>query len=88
MIANQETVIEDGMRVIYVTTPDSLVHRYEETAEVDSRGMSVFDYTGVREKPMDPDHPVYQRALVLQSEGPDEFPFGYYLYLAEQESGF
>lgn len=26
------------------------------------------------------------RALELQAQGPDEFPFGYYRYLAEQEA--
>jgi hypothetical protein len=26
-----------------------------------------------------------QRALELQAEGPDEFPFGYYMHLAETE---
>jgi hypothetical protein len=29
---------------------------------------------------------VFDRALELQAEGPDEFPFGYYLYLARLES--
>lgn len=28
---------------------------------------------------------VEKRALELQAKGPDEFPFGYYVYLAEQE---
>ena len=27
----------------------------------------------------------HQRALVLQAQGPDEYPYGYYLYLARQE---
>lgn len=30
--------------------------------------------------------PIRQRALQLQAEGPDEYPFDYYLYLAEEEA--
>jgi hypothetical protein len=29
---------------------------------------------------------IERRALYLQSKGPDEYPFGYYLYLARLEA--
>jgi hypothetical protein len=34
-------------------------------------------------RPSDAD--VEKRALQLQAQGPDEFPYGYYLYLARLE---
>ena len=30
---------------------------------------------------------IRRRALALQAVGPDEYPFGYYIYLARLEAG-
>ena len=44
---NPEYRVEDGLHVAYVRTPDGLVHRYEETAELDAEGRAVFEYVGM-----------------------------------------
>ncbi len=54
--------------------------------EIVRRAWNQETYRRTRKLSAEEEKKIEKRALQLQARGPDEFPFGYYLYLAREEA--